>query len=56
MTTTNAKFIAKHFNTFFTSVAVKLNKKIVGTKKMFHIVLDRQLKKLSFFPQQLQQT
>ena len=33
--TTNAKFIANHFNTFFTSVAAKLNEKIVKTKKLF---------------------
>ena len=33
--TTNAKFIANHFNTFFTSVAAKLNEKIVKAKKPF---------------------
>ena len=33
--TTNAKLIANHFNTFFTSVAAKLNEKIVKTKKLF---------------------
>ena len=31
--TTNAKLIANHFNTFFTSVAAKLNEKIVKAKK-----------------------
>ena len=55
-TTTNAKLIANHFNTFFTSVAAKLNEKIVKAKNHFHIILDRLLMKLSFFPQQLQQT
>ena len=33
--TTNAKLIATHFNTFSTSVAAKLNEKIVKTKKLF---------------------
>ena len=33
--TTNAKLIATHFNTFFTSVAAKLNEKIVKVKKLF---------------------
>ena len=33
--TTNAKLIANHFNTFFTSVAAKLNEKIVNAKKPF---------------------
>ena len=33
--TTNAKLIANHFNTFFTSVAAKLNEKIVKAKKLF---------------------
>ena len=33
--TTNAKLIANHFNTFFTSVAAKLNEKIVKPKKPF---------------------
>ena len=33
--TTNAKLIANHFNTFFTSVAAKLNKKIMKAKKPF---------------------
>ena len=32
-TITNAKLIANHFNTFFTSVAAKLNEKIVKAKK-----------------------
>ena len=33
--TTNAKLIANHSNIFFTSVAAKLNEKIVKTKKPF---------------------
>ena len=33
--TTNVKLIANHFNTFFTSVAVKLNEKIVKAKRLF---------------------
>ena len=33
--TANAKLIANHFNTFFTSVAAKLNEKIVKAKKPF---------------------
>ena len=33
--TKNAKLIANHFNTFFTSVAAKLNEKIVKAKKPF---------------------
>ena len=33
--TTNAKLIANHFDTFFTSVAAKLNEKIVKAKKAF---------------------
>ena len=33
--TTNAKLIANHFNSFFTSVAAKLNEKIVKVKKQF---------------------
>ena len=33
--TTNAKLIANYFNTFFTSVAAKLNEKIVKAKKPF---------------------
>ena len=33
--TTNAILIANHLNTFFTSVAVKLNEKIVKAKKPF---------------------
>ena len=32
---TNAKLIANHLNTFFTSVAAKLNEKIVKAKKPF---------------------
>ena len=49
--TANAKLIANHFNTFFTSVAAKLNEKIVKAKKHhFHIILDRLLMKLYFFP------
>ena len=32
---TNTKLIANHFNTFFTSVAAKLNEKIVEAKKPF---------------------
>ena len=34
-TSTNAKLIGNHFNTFFTSVAAKLNEKIVKAKKPF---------------------
>ena len=34
-TTTNAKLTANYFNTFFTSVAAKLNEKIVKAKKPF---------------------
>ena len=34
-TTTNAKLTANYFNTFFTSVAAKLNEKIVKAKKRF---------------------
>ena len=33
--TTNAKLIGNHINTFFTSVATKLNEKIVKAKKLF---------------------
>ena len=33
--TANAKLIANHFNAFFTSVAAKLNEKIVKAKKPF---------------------
>ena len=33
--TANAKLIANHFNTFFASVAAKLNEKIVKGKKPF---------------------
>ena len=33
--TTNTILIANHFNTFFTSVAAKLNEKIVKAKKLF---------------------
>ena len=33
--TTNTKLIANHFNTFFISVAAKLNEKIVKAKKPF---------------------
>ena len=33
--TTNGKLIANHFNTFFTSVAAKLNEKIMKAKKRF---------------------
>ena len=33
--TASAKLIANHFNTFFTSVAAKLNEKIVKAKKLF---------------------
>ena len=33
--TTNAKLIGNHINTFFTSVATKLNEKIVKAKKPF---------------------
>ena len=45
--TTNAKLIANHFNTFFTSVTAKLSETIVKAKKPFSHY---------FFPQQLQQT
>ena len=46
--TTNAKLIANHFHIqFFTSVAAKLNEKIVKAKKRFHIILAG-LGKLSF--------
>ena len=54
--TANAKRITSHFNTFLTSVAAKLNDKIVKTKKYrLHIISDRLLMKLSLFLQQLQQ-
>lgn len=33
--TTNVKLIPDHFNTFFTSIAAKLNEKIVKAKKPF---------------------
>ena len=46
--TMNAKLTANHFNTSFTSVAAKLNEKIVKAKNRFHIILDAQLMKLSF--------
>ena len=39
--TTNAKLIAYHFNTFFTTVAAKLNEKIVKAKKLFSNYLDQ---------------
>ena len=48
--TTNVKLIPNHFNTFFTSVAAKLNEKIVKAKKPFSHILDRLLMKLSFYP------
>ena len=37
--TTNAKLIANHLNTFFTSAAAKLNEKIVKAKKSFSLYL-----------------
>ena len=57
-TTTNAKFIANHFNTFFTSVAAKLNEKIVKARKPLSHYLGQTTGKTIFlsFPQQLQQT
>ena len=39
--TANTKLIANHFNTFFTSVTAKLNKKIVKAKKPFSHHLDQ---------------
>ena len=48
--TANDKLMANHFNTFFTSIAAKLNEKIVKAKKLFSHYLDRLLTKLSFFP------
>ena len=53
--TTNAKLIANHFNTFFTSVAAKLNEKIVKAKKPFSHYLG-QITDETIFPQQLHQT
>ena len=54
----NAKLIANHFNTFFTSVAAKLNEKIVKAKKpsshYLGQITDETLK--LFVPHQLQQT
>ena len=39
--TTNTKLIANHFNTFFTSVAAKLNENIVKAKKPFSYYLGQ---------------
>ena len=54
--TTNITLIANHFNTFFTSVAVKLNEKIVKAKKLFSHYLGQITDETIFFPQQIQQT
>ena len=39
--TTNTILIANHFNTFFTSVAAKLNEKIVKAKNLFSYYLGQ---------------
>ena len=48
--TENAKMIANHFNTSFTSVTAGLNEKIVKAKKTFSHHLGQIPVKLSFFP------
>ena len=47
--TTNAKLMANHFNTFFTSVAAKLNEKIVKAKKLFSHYLGQTTDETIFF-------
>ena len=49
---TNAKLIANHFSTFYTSVAAKLNEKIVKAKKLFSLYLGETIDE-TIFPQQL---
>ena len=49
-TTTNAKIIANHFNTSFTSVSAGLNEKTVKAKKTFSHHLGQIPVKLPFFP------
>ena len=46
--TTNAKLIANHFNTFFTSVAANLNEKIVKAKELFSDYLEQTTDKTIF--------
>ena len=49
--TTNAKLIANHFNTFSTSVAAKLNEKIVKARKLFlHYLGQTTDETIFFFP------
>ena len=52
--TTNTILIANHFNTFFTSVAAKLNEKIVKAKNLFSYYLGQITHEtIFFFPQHL---
>ena len=53
--TTNAKLIANHFNTLSTSVAAKLNEKIVKARKLFSHYLGQATDETIFFPKKLQQ-
>ena len=48
--TANAKLVANYFNTFFTSVAAKLNEKIVKAKKPFYYYLGQTADETIFFP------
>ena len=46
--TANAKLIANHFNTFFTSAAAKLNEKFVKAKKPFSNYLGQTTDETAF--------
>ena len=54
--TKKTKLIANHFNTLFTSVAVKLNEKIVKAEKPFSHYLGQIIDETIFLSQQLHQT
>lgn len=54
--TTNVKLIPDHFNTFFTSIAAKLNENIVKAKKPFWYYVWLSTNESTFFSQQFQQT
>ena len=47
--TTNVKLIPDHFNTFFTSIAAKLNEKIVKAKKPFWYYVGLSTNESTFF-------
>ena len=54
--TTNVKLMANYFNTFLQVLHLNSMKRLLKLKTHFHIIWNKLMMKLSFFPQQLKQT